>query len=333
MSLTKHWAKKIILATKAMRLVAECAGPSVAILMYHSVMPDPDQHVDSLNGIIHSQSSFRQQMELLAREYHPISLDELTTQLRTGGSLHRRSVVITFDDGYSDNYEVAMPILNELGVPATFYVTVDCVENRKLPWPSRLRWTLHKTSLAQWTDSRGKAWNLTDSAIREQAYSAACGECCRLSGKIQDEYVDRFERDLDAAAPSSLRSLMMTFDQVKGLLRHGHVVGSHTMSHPNIVHVTEQEAHRELGESKQRLESRLGSPIKHFSYPCPALFPPWNEKTVEQCRASGYESAVTTHSGVIRLGDNPLRLKRINPTKTASGLRWNMESVFAGRRV
>src|SRR5579864_5414087 len=140
-----HRTKNAILATRALRLAAEFARPGAAILMYHSVQPDPLQNVDSLNGIIHSQSFFRQQMELLARDYHPISLDDLTTKLRTGTPLHPRSVVITFDDGYSDNYEVAMPILNQLGILATFYATVHCIENRKLPWPSRLRWAFRRT--------------------------------------------------------------------------------------------------------------------------------------------------------------------------------------------
>jgi peptidoglycan/xylan/chitin deacetylase (PgdA/CDA1 family) len=126
---------------------------------------------------------------------------------------------------------------------------------------------------------------------------------------------------------------MMSLDQLKGLLRQGHIVGSHTMSHPNMAQIQEEEAREELGESKARLESRLNSPVRHFSYPCPALSPHWNEQTVEQCRAFGYDSAVTTNSGVTFQGDNLLRLKRIHPTKTAAGLRWNLESAFAGRKI
>lgn len=329
----REWAKSAVLATKALRLAAEVAAPSVAILMYHSVQPDPAQYIDSLGGIIHSESTFRHQMEMLARDYHPISLDELTRKIRLGDLLSRRSVAVTFDDGYTDNSEVAMPILNELGIPAVFYATVDCIENRKLPWPSRLRWAFRRTNLAGWTDSHGKVWNLTESATREKAFLAACDDCCRYSGKMQDEFVSRFEQELNATVPSSLASLMMDIDQLKSLVRHGHIVGSHTMSHPNMAHIAEEEARKELSESKVRLESALNSPVKHFSYPCPALSPHWNDQTIEQCRVLGYESAVTTNSGLTKLGDNLLKLKRVHPTKTASGLRWNLESVFAGRRI
>jgi peptidoglycan/xylan/chitin deacetylase (PgdA/CDA1 family) len=329
----REWAKNAVLAIRGLRLAAAVATPSVAILMYHSVQSDPIQYIDSLGGIIHSESTFCQQMHMLARDYHPISLDELTNKIRVGEPLSRRSVVVTFDDGYSDNYEVALPILNKFGIPAAFYATVDCIENQMLPWPSRLRWTFRKTTLAAWTDFRGKAWNLADASTREKAYLAACDDCCRFSGKMQDEFVHRCERELAAAVPSSLGSLMMSADQLKGLLRHGHIVGSHTMTHPNMAQIEREDAQTELSQSKRRLESQLNVSIKHFSYPCPALSPHWSEQTVEQCRALGYNSAVTTNSGVTRLGDDPLRLKRIRPTKTAAGLRWNLECAFAGRRV
>jgi hypothetical protein len=74
-------------------------------------------------------------------------------------------------------------------------------------------------------------------------------------------------------------------------------------------------------------------PISHFSYPCPALSPHWSEQTVEQSRALGYQTAVTTISGLTRREDDLLCLKRLRPTKTLPGLRWNLESTFAGRAV
>jgi peptidoglycan/xylan/chitin deacetylase (PgdA/CDA1 family) len=330
--------KKVILASGALRLVGDFHGPSATILMYHSVLPDPTQQADSLGGIVHSESAFRGQMELLAREYHPISLDETLKYLRDGEDLPKRSVVVTFDDGYANNYDVAMPILNELSIPATFYVTVDCVENRRLPWPSRLRFVFCKTKLAEWRDPAAKSWSLSDSLHREWAFLAACDRSCQLSGTVQEEFVRTIEQNLQTCLPDQLDSdqsgsPMMSYEQLRGLTRHGHIVGSHTMTHPNLAQIKEEEAYGELAESKQQLESQLGIQVNHFAYPCPALSPHWSERTVEQCRALGYETAVTTNSGVTRSGDNLLCLKRLRPTKTVEGLRWNLESAFAGRAV
>ncbi len=327
----KDLVKSTILSSGLLRLFS--SGASTAILMYHSVMENPAEHTDSLGGIIHSTSEFRAQMELLARDYHPMGLDQLVQRLNAGQVLPSRSVVVTFDDGYTDNYEVAMPILNQVGIPATFYVTVDCVENRKLPWPSRLRFAFRTTKISEWTDATGKTWDLRHPEAREQAYLVCCDECCQLAGIAQEEFVTRLETDLDSRAPDALSSLMMNYDQARGLARKGHIVGSHTMTHPNMAHIRENDAEVELVESKRRLESELKMHVPHFSYPCPALTPHWSERTVSQSRAVGYGSAVTTNGGVVRAGDNPLSLKRIRPTKTAAGLRWNLECAFAGRVV
>ncbi len=301
--------------------------------MYHSVLKDPARESDSLGGIVHSEPVFRKQMEMLARDYHPISLDDAVKHLRNDEELPRRSVVVTFDDGYADNQEVAMPILNAFEIPATFYVTVDCVENKRLPWPSRLRFAFRRTKFASWLDSSAKPWTLTTPENREEAFLSACDSCCQLSGVAQEEFVRRIERELQACFPDQAGSPMMSYSQLQELTRHGHAVGSHTMTHPNVAYLKEDEALQELAESKQRLEAQLGVPIKHFSYPCPALWPHWSERTVEQTRALGYETGVTTNSGLTRRADNPLCLKRLRPTKAVEGLRWNLERAFAGRRV
>lgn len=327
----KEQIKKAVLASGVLRVLS--SGASAAILMYHSVMSDPAQYADSLGGIIHSESEFRAQMELLARDYHPVSLDEVVKNLNSGGALLKRSVVVTFDDGYTDNYEVAMPILNQIGIPATFYVTVDCVDKRKLPWPSRLRFSFRSTKVSTWTDAKAKPWNLRITGSREEAYLAACDDCCQLAGAAQEEFVATIESQLQSRVSDDLSSLMMTYEQASALARNGHIVGSHTMTHPNMAYIKEGDADAELGESKRRLETELKMPVPHFSYPCPALSPHWSDRTVSQSRAIGYASAVTTNGGVVRSGDNPLSLKRIRPTKTAAGLRWNLECAFAGRVV
>ena len=97
---------------------------------------------------------FRAQMELVARRFRPTSLQQVGTSYeRSRRNFPDRAVVVTFDDGYADNYEIAAPVLNELGVPATFYVTVDSVERRRLPWPARFDLPCVILRKECWTDS------------------------------------------------------------------------------------------------------------------------------------------------------------------------------------
>src|SRR3984893_13173486 len=329
----KNLARTAVLHSGVLRMIRGLQGRGAAILMYHSVMEDPRRQGHLLGGIIHSRSEFRGQMELLAREYHPTSLEQVRQFARGESDIPDGAVVVTFDDGYVDNYEIAAPILNEVGVPATFYVTVGCLEQGKLPWVARLRFIFRTTKKRGWVDSSGKVWPLSSEAERENAYLLSCDVCCKLSGAAQEKHVACLEDQLDARVPVESGALMLNFDQARELAREGHIVGSHTMSHPNMAQVSLEEASFEMTESKKRLERQLQVAVTHFSYPCPALSPHWTEQTVAASREAGYETAVTTDGGLVRKGDNALWLNRIRPTKTLEGLRWNLESAFAGRTV
>lgn len=331
--LIKDITKKAILGSRALRLAAGFRGSSAAILMYHSVLPDPSLAADSLGGITHAETVFRAQMELLARDFNPISLDELFKHVSGAQDLPKRSIVVTFDDGYVDNCQIAMPLLNQAGIPATFYVTVDCVQNQRPPWPSRLRFAFRHTKRSGWDDFVARTWPLNHPGEREEAFLAACDRCCQLSGAAQEAFMTRIERQLEVGLSSQSGSFMMNFENLQALTRNGHVVGSHTMTHPNMAYLNEDDARSELAESKRLLDLNLDVPVRHFSYPCPALSPHWSAQTVALSRTAGYESCVTTDGGVVKNGDNPLCLKRVRPSKTVEGLRWNLESAFAGRKV
>ena len=190
----KSLAKKALLGSGLMRLAAGFRGPGGAILMYHSVVEIRLTQENLLGGIGHSREIFRGQMQLLARNYRPVTLDEVK-QFARGEALPHHAVVVTFDDGYADNYEIAAPILNEVGIAATFYVTVDCVAKGLLPWPARLRFAFRTTQKQNWSDSSEKVWAISDHASREAAYLFSCDECCKLTGAAQEKYVARVELD------------------------------------------------------------------------------------------------------------------------------------------
>ncbi|HMK22107.1 MAG TPA: polysaccharide deacetylase family protein [Terriglobales bacterium] len=329
--MAKAILKRILLASGALRALARIRGQGAAILMYHSVLDDPSQVENSLGRMIHSRQVFQGQMELLAREFRPVTIDQVLRFVKGELDLPERAVVVTFDDGYSDNYEVAMPILDRVGVPAAFYATIDCVEKRRVPWPSRLRFAFLTTPRIEWRDESGRAWPLRTPQDRDASYLAACDRVAQLAADDQEQAIVRMESDLDRRLPHESGEWMMTWEQLREITRRGHTVGSHTMTHPNLAFINAADARWELVESKRRLESRLGQEVVHFSYPCPALSPNWTEETMRASMGAGYATAVTTSCGLARRNDNPLALKRVRPTKTVDGLRWNLEGALAGR--
>ncbi|HWO38067.1 MAG TPA: polysaccharide deacetylase family protein [Candidatus Acidoferrum sp.] len=329
----KTWIQRSLVRAGALRLASKFAEGGVAIIMYHSVMNDPSSAETTLGGIIHSTNVFRGQIDVIARHFHAVTLDDVLSFLRGEKLLPPRAVVVTFDDGYADNYQVASDILSRAGIPGVFYVTVDCIDRQRLPWPSLLRYAFLTSKNPSWTDPAGTVWTLASTAQRTQAFEHASEYCAKLSGTSQDQFVEEIGRQLETESPPSSPGLMMTWDEVRGLTRYGHIVGSHTMTHPNMAYLSENDARTELLESKRRLEEELAVPITHFSYPCPALQPHWIDHTVSASRQIGYQTAVTTNGGIVRRQDDPLRLHRIRPTKTVEGLRWNLECAFLGRIV
>jgi peptidoglycan/xylan/chitin deacetylase (PgdA/CDA1 family) len=297
------------------------------------VLDDPAAQSDLLGSMAHSTEVFRGQMEVIARHFHPVTLDDVLLFVRGEKKLPPRSVVVTFDDGYADNYQVARPVLDQAGIPGVFYIAVDSVDRQTPPWPSHLRYTFLAAKVNSWKEPGGTVWSLNGREQRLLAFERASEYCAKLSGDAQRAFLDSMRGDLGAQPVALNRSLMMTWDEIRSLVQGGHTVGSHTMTHPNMAYISAAEAQTEFSESKRRLEEEMGKPVVHFSYPCPALQPHWAEQTVNLSRELGYSTGVTTNGGMVRTRDNALKLRRIRPTKTVEGLYWNLERTFSGAVV
>ncbi len=112
------------------------------ILAYHRVMPLPDPATFDfdLELISTSPERFRVQMQRLKQHFRPLRLTDVVAALNAGDALPPDAVVVTFDDGYDDNYRIAYPILRELGIPATFFVSTGHIDSGK---PFAYDWLVH----------------------------------------------------------------------------------------------------------------------------------------------------------------------------------------------
>jgi peptidoglycan/xylan/chitin deacetylase (PgdA/CDA1 family) len=331
---TKDWTKKILLRTRVLRLANQFVSPCAVILGYHSIQDRPELYANLIGlGITHATSVFERQMELIAREYSPVSLEEILLFLQGEKHLPKSAVAVTFDDGYRDNFEIADPILRRYGIPGAFYLTTSLIGTREAPWFCRLRHSFATTAKDEWSDPvRGQRWRLLDPKSRNAALQAAFDVCSSMGGDVCRAIVRTIEHELDVAPLALEKDLMMTWDQARKLHDTGHLVGSHTMTHPNVAHLSDEEiVRKELLESKRRVEVELDAPVEHFSYPHPALNPQWTQRTTEITRETGYQTAVTTTAGTVRIGSNPLQLTRVMVPRLEGQFRWALESAFVGR--
>jgi peptidoglycan/xylan/chitin deacetylase (PgdA/CDA1 family) len=214
------------------------------VLMYHKVGVPP--RGSKLKKLWVSVPDFRRQMAyLLDHAYHPITLAEAAHLLDAGKSLPARAVVITFDDGYLNNLENALPLLKEFGFRAVLFVV---------------------------TEAMGR---------------------------------DNFWHD----PASETRIPMLSWAQAKELQDAGWEIGSHTLSHPRLSKLSADDVRKELVESRDEIERRLGKRPVTFANPYGnAADDPSVQKAIQD---AGYRWAVSVHQGKADLSGNPYCLKRI----------------------
>ncbi len=324
----KLWVKNVAVHGRVLRAAARFAKPRAVVLMYHSVVENPDDTANTIR-ISHSRACFESQMSTLARRFNPVSIDQVTEFAGEGRSLPRWPVAVTFDDGFADNYETALPILARYGIPAAFYILVNAVDTGMAPWYVRLNFAFRTTTISAWIHPLdGRTFEFGRGDEKNAALNTAWDWGAALTGDAQEQFVRQTEGALQVRALAT--RLMMNWDQVRAFRKAGHTIGGHTLSHPNLAHVTEVEARAEIRGCKERLEEKLGEPIEHFSYPHPALNPQWNQQTLKITREAGFKSAMLTTPGSVQPGDDPLSLKRTAAGKDPGQLVWRLERAFLG---
>lgn len=311
MSLTKT-IKTALVATRVLRFAHKFSGQAAVVLRYHSIQDRPEQYDNTIGcDSIHATSVFERHVELIARRFNAVSLDDISCFLRGEKSLPPRAVAISFDDGYKDNLRFAAPILNRFGIPGTFYLLVDSVDRSRAPWYCVLRHAFATAGNSKWKDpATAVIHELKDARSRHVAVSGASDICAKLGSTLRERWIEDAVRSLDPAPFPNESDLMMSWDDARSLAKSGHIIGSHTMTHPNVAHVSAADARFELTESKLKLEKELGQPVKHFSYPHPALSPQWNEATLKITDELGYTTAVVTTSGAVRADTRVLAIPR-----------------------
>ena len=267
----KRGLKAGMIRCGVLRLAHVFVERRVAILRYHSVREMSDQYAHAIGtGIIHTPECFSQQMEFVARKFNPVTLDDILSYLHGERELGRRPVAVTFDDGFRDNYDVAAPILNRYGLPATFYVTVEAIGAMRLPgfvvFGTHSAHTVHSEFRLPPED---RIFARDDPIAWRNGYLAASAACARKTGQAQQEMIQSIEEALDVD-PLGSRELMMDWDQVRGLSQAGHIVGSHTLTHPNLAQITEAEAEHELSDSRRFLQTALAR--RSFISPTPTRY-------------------------------------------------------------
>lgn len=295
-------------ATGADRVVGAlgASGRLPLILCYHRVVEDPGAHPHSAPAMLVGTGTLERQLDWIGRRFRFAPLDEVARDLEAGKPEEgRRRAVVTFDDGYADNYHHALPLLRRKGVPAAFFVVSGLTGTDRLldhdELHARLRAVAGRLGEEDLADvlSRlglGAAWRRHRSVEPAEVRLAGLNE--ELLRHLPRHRLQRLLHRLGErlgpvpALPAEVREELrpMSWRMLAELRDAGMTVGSHTHCHRVLTHEPPDQLAAELTGSKSLLEERLGIEVRHLSYPDGQFSP----EVTDAARAAGYRFAYTT---------------------------------------
>jgi peptidoglycan/xylan/chitin deacetylase (PgdA/CDA1 family) len=200
---------------------------------------------------------FEEQMKYLKNNYEVVSLQVALKDL------NRKQVIITFDDGYKNNMDVAYPILKKLGLKATVYVTCDFIDNNTFTWWDKL----------DYADLNNIAQSLK--TLTPEEIIIKSNKLTNI-GDISKPKIYDFMSWKDV-------------EKIKGVFE----IGSHTLTHPILTNIPIKLVSKEFVESKKKIEKKLKIKINSLAYPNGN----YNDKIIKIAENAGYNNAVLYKKG------------------------------------
>jgi peptidoglycan/xylan/chitin deacetylase (PgdA/CDA1 family) len=312
----REWVKRIVarvlVGSGALSVGRRLQPPGLTLLTYHRVLPLHEVRTYPFGGMVIARDEFEGQVAHLARRHHVLPLPEAISRLAEG-SLPPRAVAITFDDGYQDNYEHALPILRRYGLPAAFFVVTDAIDGH-----CRLWWDVVAEAVtmgAEQLDPQPLAGLPPWVRAAFQSSGPGSGEAAtdlvrRLNDTAREERHSVLAAIQEAArGPGQAgRRIMLSWDEAREMVANGMHFGTHTKTHAFLDEIGEEEALAEVSGSIARISEALHLDTHILAYPrgrsSPARYP--------VLRQAGIEAAMTTQLGTNRPGCDLLSLRRMD---------------------
>jgi peptidoglycan/xylan/chitin deacetylase (PgdA/CDA1 family) len=286
------------------------ANARLSVFIFHRVLPVADPlFPGELDAV-----RFDQQMRWIRNWFNVLPLAEAVARLRAG-RLPVRAAAITFDDGYADNCTVALPILRRAGLAATFFIATGYLDGGRM-W--------NDTVIEAVRRAEGAKLDLTSLGLGRHAISTI--EDRRIALRILIGKLKYLEQDsrqqladgiVEVAKVDLPRDLMLTTDQVRTLSKSGMTIGAHTVSHPILLRVSEDQARDEMIQSKKRLESVVEHEVTLFAYPNGKPYVDYAAAHVRLARAAGFSAAVSTGWGAATRESDIFQIPRFTPWDTS----------------
>lgn len=293
------------------------------VLTYHRVLP-PEYLARTFShpAIVVSPDVFARHIAVLNRYFACLGLDEFSERMKRRDFSDAAYCLITFDDGWRDNYTFAFPVLKQSRTPAVIFVPTDFVGGGKLFWQEQLGHLLLRVCADPsagamqvlqrhgWSHLPGLPVERRINAIRTAVRALKQSDYAEI-----DRVIAAMESVLEAPLEDVGPDTYLDLEQMREMIRHGVTFQSHACSHRVLPRLPEQDVDHEFAASRRWLREHLGVTAAAVAYPNGDHSP-----TVQRlAAANGYEFAFTTISGCADPAGDRFALRRININDAAAG--------------
>lgn len=271
----------------------------VTILTYHGVTDVESRGIENFQGKHMAAETFARQMRSLREHERVLRLDEVIAAYDRGRDVD--GAVVTFDDGYRNNYTVALPILERHEIPVTFFFSTGFIGTRRMFWVDEVELAVDATE-ADAVDLAGwglRPYPLRTSEDRMTAVTEIKAHLKRVDDRAREARVEELAKRLPARPdhPYNPNYLTLSWDEVRTLAASPLVeIGAHAVDHPILTRIGAEALRYQVEESKAELERQIGRPVTQFAYPNggPGDF---DATVIAAVRAAGFRCACTTLPG------------------------------------
>lgn len=270
----------------------------LAVVNYHRI---GDKNAEPFDELVYSAtaSDFEQQVRYLAKRFRIVALEEALESLTGKRPLRGPTVLITFDDGYLDNYRIAFPILRSLRAPATFFLISSYLRNPIIPWWDKIAYLVRNSGRTNITLSYPQSVNFPLPTGRRAGVIRQVVDLYKSSATTEPE---TFMQELEnacapvPAVPTDAR-LFINVEEAREMIQGGMQIGSHTRTHRILAKLPREEQASEILGSQDELCRDLGVPIEAIAYPV-GSHTAFSETTVSILQSSTYRAAFSFYGGV-----------------------------------
>jgi len=270
------------------------------VLNYHRVGDWQDSLLDH-DLWSASAEDFEQQLRFLTLNYDLIRIHDLEHIMKRPRG---RYVLITFDDGYLDNYQWAFPLLRAYNTPATFFLTTGFLDERKMAWWDEISWMIRSSTQSS---LKLPSWSDQELALNPEQAKQNTKCLLRIYKELPGEQTEEFMNALAEAAgtgrcPAEVSNqVWMDWDMIREMSEAGMDIGGHTVNHPVLANHPEETQEFEVTHCKQRIETELQQSISAFSYPVGARNS-FDQHTRTCLERAGYRWGFSYYGGYSTLG-------------------------------